>query len=54
MSDLKVSYVVSPGTASKPNAPDLNDWNKVVNELLKEIGGVGNDYLLHAWANYFK
>ena len=54
VSDLKVSYVVFPGTASKPNAPDLNDWNKVVNELLKEIGGVGNDYLLHSWENYFK
>ena len=54
VSDLKVSYVVFPGTASKPNAPDLNNWNKVVNELLKEIGGVGNDYLLHSWENYFK
>ena len=32
----------------------LNDWNKVVNELLKEIGGVGNGYLLHSWENYFK
>ena len=54
VSDLKVSYVVFPGTASKPNAPDLDDWNKVVNKLLKEIGGVGNDYLLHSWENYFK
>ena len=54
VSDLKVSYLIFPGTAAQPDAPDLDKWNKEVNRLLNEIGGLGEGYLLHSWDNYFK
>ena len=53
VSDLKVSYLIFPGTAAKPDAPDLEKWNKEVNRLLNEIGGLRRLFAC-SWDNYFK
>lgn len=39
VSDLKVTYIVFPGTAEKFDAPDLAHWRDRCNKLLDEIGG---------------
>ena len=54
VSDLKVSYLIFPGSASKPDAPNLNEWRIKVNELLDEIGGLGEGYSLFKWKSYFE
>jgi len=48
--DLKVSYIIFPGTAEKPfGPPDLDKINTRCETLVKEIGGAGVP--LHRWEN---
>ncbi len=47
VSNIKVSYLIFPGTAETPGPPDLDRWHQKCKELLNEIGGLATD--LHAW-----
>jgi hypothetical protein len=48
--DLKVSYIIFPGTAEKPfGPPDLDKINARCETLVKEIGGASVP--LHRWEN---
>lgn len=49
VSDLKVTYLVFPGTAPKGEQPDLIKWRERCENLLEEIGGIGKNYYLHNW-----
>ena len=50
VSDLKVTYLVFPGTAETPfGPPDLEKLQAKCEELVKEIGGAGVP--LHRWEN---
>ncbi len=54
VSDLKVTYLIFPGTAEKPfGPPNLERWHEKVSEYLKECGGLGSGYTLHKWENPF-
>lgn len=39
VSDLKVTYIVFPGTAEKYDTPNLDHWRERCEKLLNEIGG---------------
>jgi hypothetical protein len=53
-SDLKVTYLIFPGTAEKPfGPPDLDKWHAKVQEYLDQCGGIGSGYALHKWENPF-
>ncbi|MDB6138647.1 MAG: Chitosanase of glycosyl hydrolase group 75, partial [Verrucomicrobiaceae bacterium] len=53
--DLKVTYLIFPGTAKKPfAAPNLDEWHKLCTQYLNELGGVGPGYEVHAWQDKFK
>jgi hypothetical protein len=53
-SDLKVTYLYFPGSAEPTRqAPDLDQWHLRCTQLLDEIGGVGEGYHLHRWADWF-
>lgn len=55
VSDLKVTYVIFPGTAEKPFAPpDLDRWHARCSDYLKEIGNLGGSYALHRWEDLNK
>jgi hypothetical protein len=47
VSNIKVSYLIFPGTAETPGPPDLARWHQRCKELLDEIGGMGTE--LHVW-----
>jgi hypothetical protein len=50
VSDLKVSYILFPGTADPvPGPPDLEKWRGKCLALANELGGLGVD--LHQWPN---
>lgn len=50
VSDLKITYVVFPGSREeKKGPPDLKLWKEKCNELLTEIGGLGENYALYEW-----
>ena len=52
--DLKVSYLIFPGSAEKPNAPpDLAKWREKCQALIGEIGGIGAGFELHTWPDPF-
>ena len=52
VSDLKVSYVVFPGSRDPERGPpDLARWRQRCHELLQEIGGLGEGYQLHEWTD---
>ncbi|MFD2257094.1 glycoside hydrolase family 75 protein [Luteolibacter algae] len=54
VSDLKVSYVVFPGSRESRNGPpDYEKWRQKCHELLGEIGGLGSGYQLHQWTDLF-
>lgn len=54
-SDLKVTYLVFPGTAEKPNSPpNLDHWHAKCAEYLKEIGTQNAEEVLHRWEDPFK
>ena len=50
--DLKVTYLVFPGTAEKPDAPDLAKWRTKCEKYLGEIGGYGGE--LFVWEDITK
>ena len=52
MNDLKVTYLVFPGTAEKADAPDLAKWRTRCEKYLGEIGGYGGE--LFAWEDLTK
>lgn len=55
VSDLKVSYVVFPGSANpEKGPPDYVQWSKRCAELLTDIGGLGEGYQLHVWEDLLK
>ena len=45
--ELKVTYLVFPGTAETSDAPDLTKWRARCEKLLTEIGGFGGE--LFTW-----
>ncbi|HEY5778777.1 MAG TPA: glycoside hydrolase family 75 protein [Terrimicrobiaceae bacterium] len=49
VSNIKVSYLIFPGTAEKPGPPDVVRWREKCKELLDEIGGTNPE--LHTWAD---
>ena len=50
VSDLKVSYIVFPGSReAERGPPDYEKWRQRCHELLGEIGGLGDGYALHQW-----
>lgn len=50
VSDLKVTYVVFPGSREeKKGPPDLKLWKEKCEALLTEIGGLGPEYKLYEW-----
>jgi len=54
VSDLKVTYVVFPGSREKKaGPPDYEKWRQKCQELLTEIGGLGSGYELHQWEDLF-
>jgi len=53
--ELRVSYLIFPGTAKKPfGPPDLAEWRKQCIQYLNEIGGVGSGYDIHDWPDRIK
>ena len=55
VSDLKVSYVVFPGSRNPERGPpDHAQWRQRCAELLEEIGGLGEGYELHEWEDLLK
>ncbi len=52
VSDLKVSYVIFPGSReAERGPPDYAKWRQRCYELLNEIGGIGPGYSLFEWPN---
>jgi hypothetical protein len=52
VSDLSVSYVVFPGSReSKNGPPEYAMWRQKCHDLLQEVGGLGNGYVLHQWTD---
>jgi hypothetical protein len=55
VSDLKVTYLIFPGTAEKPfAAPDMQKWHDKCLAYINEIGGLGAGVALHEWPDPFK
>ncbi len=54
VSDLKVTYLVFPGSDEGRRQPDLDHWHQRVSALLEGIGGLGEGYELHRWPDPFK
>ena len=50
--DLKVTYLVFPGTAEKADVPDLAKWRARCEKYLGEIGGYGGE--LFVWEDITK
>ena len=49
VSDVSVTYLFFPRTASPRGAPDYTLWRKRVAELLDELGGISSPDVLHRW-----
>ncbi|MEM1294650.1 MAG: glycoside hydrolase family 75 protein [Verrucomicrobiota bacterium] len=50
VSDLKVTYVVFPGSKDETNGPpDLAKWKDKTESLIDGLGGLGDGYQLHDW-----
>jgi hypothetical protein len=50
VSDLKITYVVFPGSREeKKGPPDMKLWKEKCSALLIEIGGLGENYALYEW-----
>ncbi|HEY5953177.1 MAG TPA: glycoside hydrolase family 75 protein [Terrimicrobiaceae bacterium] len=47
ISNIKVTYLIFPGTAEKPGPPDLAHWRQKCQEFFNEIGGTVSE--LHTW-----
>ena len=54
-SDLKVTYLIFPGTAEKPNSPpNLDRWHEKCAAYLEELGSPRSAGRLHRWEDPFK
>lgn len=54
-SDLKVTYLIFPGTAEKPNQPpNLDRWHERCQTYLNDLGGMGAGHELHRWEDPFQ
>ncbi|MBB5040546.1 glycoside hydrolase family 75 protein [Prosthecobacter dejongeii] len=54
-SDLKVTYLIFPGTAEKPNTPpNLGHWHQKCTTYLQELGSPDAAQTLHQWEDLFK
>ena len=52
--DLKVTYLVFPGTADKPfGPPNLDKWHEKVSAYINELGGLGEGYTVYKWDSPF-
>jgi hypothetical protein len=52
VSDLKVTYIVFPGSRdAEKGPPDYEKWRQRCHELLGGIGGVGDGVQLHQWTD---
>ncbi|MEO8617305.1 MAG: glycoside hydrolase family 75 protein [Luteolibacter sp.] len=52
VSDLKISYIVFPGSReAERGPPDYEKWRQRCFELLGEIGGLGEGYQLFQWTD---
>lgn len=52
--DLKVTYLIFPGTAEKPyGPPDLNKWYDKITAYMSELGGLGEGYSVYKWEEQF-
>ncbi|MGC4016158.1 MAG: glycoside hydrolase family 75 protein [Luteolibacter sp.] len=51
VSDLKVTYLVFPGTRDPNAPPDYAMWRTKCDALAKEFGGIGAGYQLGEWKN---
>jgi hypothetical protein len=52
--DLKVTYLIFPGTAEKPfGPPDLNKWYEKITAYMNELGGLGQGYSVYKWEDPF-
>jgi Fungal chitosanase of glycosyl hydrolase group 75 len=49
VSNIKVTYLIFPGTGEKPGPPDLARWREKCRQLLDEIGGTNAE--LYTWQN---
>lgn len=49
--DLSVTYLVFPGSADPAGPPDYDRWRSRCEELLQQIGGLGEGVQLHRWSN---
>ena len=50
VSDLKVSYLVFPGSRdAEKGPPDYEKWRQRCHELIAEVGGLGEGRELHLW-----
>lgn len=49
VSDLTVTYLFFPGSATPRSAPNLPQWHAKVTTLLNNIGGLNKGYPLHTW-----
>lgn len=54
VSDLGITYLVFPGSGERPwGPPDLKHWHARCSELIEEIGGLGEGFVLHQWEDHF-
>lgn len=52
--DLKVTYLIFPGTADKPQGPpNLDKWYEKVSTYMDELGGLGKGYSVYKWEEQF-
>ena len=49
ISELTVTYLFFPKTATKAQAPNLTLWHQKVSALLTDLGGLGQGITLHQW-----
>ena len=52
VSDLKVTYLIFPGSAEKPRQPDYEEWHAKCSELLGKLGA--DPAKLHHWEDRLK
>jgi len=51
VSEVNVTYIVFPRSSGKWAAPNYDDWRNECLNLVNEIGGLGEGYVLHRWEN---
>lgn len=51
VSSVGVTYLIFPRSSTKWQAPNYEEWRTECEKLLKEVGGLGEGYVLHQWEN---